>query len=63
MLRNWLRIADVEYGVRPGTTRQESDELRKLKRRSQMLEQEYEVLRWAAACLSQANLRLGQSPK
>jgi transposase len=62
-LRNWLRAADVEDGARPGTTRQESDELRELKRRNRLLEQENEVLRRAAAYLSQANLKLGQSPK
>ncbi|KRB43110.1 transposase [Terrabacter sp. Root181] len=62
-LRNWLKSADVEDGIRPGTTRQESDELRELKKRNRLLEQENEVLRRAAAYLSQANLKLGQSPK
>ncbi len=62
-LRNWLRTADVEDGVRPGATRHDSDELRELKRRNRLLEQENEVLRRAAAYLSQANLRLGHSPK
>ena len=62
-LRNWLRAADVEDGARPGTTQQESDELRELKRRNRLLEQENEVLRRAAAYLSQANLKLGQNPK
>lgn len=62
-LRNWLRAADVEDGIRPGVTRAESEELKELKRRNRALEQENEVLRRAAAYLSQANLRLGQSPK
>ena len=62
-LRNWLKTADVEDGVRPGVTRHESEELRELKRRNRLLEQENEVLRRAAAYLSQANLKLGQSPK
>lgn len=62
-LRNWLHKADVEDGVRPGVTKAESEELRELKRRNRLLEQENEVLRRAAAYLSQANLRLGQSPK
>ena len=61
-LRNWLRSADVEDGIRPGTTRQESEERRELKKRNRLLEQENEVLRRAAAYLSQANLKLGQSP-
>ena len=55
-LRNWLHAADVEDGVRPGTTAAESAELRELKRRNRLLEQENEVLRRAAAYLSQANL-------
>lgn len=62
-LRNWLKSADVEDGIRPGTTRAESEELKELRRRNRVLEQENEVLRRAAAYLSQANLRLGQSPK
>ena len=62
-LRNWLHKADVEDGVRPGVTKAESEELRELKRRNRLLEQENEVLRRAAAYLSLANLRLGQSPK
>ena len=55
-LRNWLANADVEDGRRPGTTSAESAELRELKRRNRLLEQENEVLRRAAAYLSQANL-------
>ena len=55
-LRNWLRRADVEDGHRPGTTTAESVEVRELKRRNRLLEQENEVLRRAAAYLSQANL-------
>lgn len=55
-LRNWLRDADVEDGNRPGVTRSESTELREANRRIRLLEQENEVLRRAAAYLSQANL-------
>ena len=55
-LRNWLRAADVEDGNRSGVTRSESAELRELKRRNRLLEQENEVLRRAAAYLSQAQL-------
>jgi transposase-like protein len=62
-LRNWLHRADVEDGLRPGVTTAEAAEIRELKRRNRLLEQENEVLRRAAAYLSQANLRLGQSPK
>ena len=62
-LRNWMRQADVEDGVRPGTTAAENSELKEARRKIRLLEQENEVLRRAAAYLSQANLRLGQSPK
>jgi transposase-like protein len=55
-LRNWLSKADVEEGRRPGLTSADSAELRELKRRNRLLEQENEVLRRAAAYLSQANL-------
>ncbi len=55
-LANWLAKADVEDGVRPGVTASESAELRELKKRNRLLEQENEVLRRAAAYLSQANL-------
>ncbi|MCT1384553.1 IS3 family transposase [Brachybacterium sp. p3-SID1565] len=55
-LTNWMRQADVEDGNRPGKTREESTELRELRRRNRLLEQENEVLRRAAAYLSQANL-------
>lgn len=62
-LRNWLRQADVEDGHRPGVSKAENDELREAKKKIRLLEQENEVLRRAAAYLSQANLKLGQSPK
>jgi len=55
-LRNWLTKADIDDGRRPGVTAAESVELRELKRRNRLLEQENEVLRRAAAYLSQANL-------
>jgi transposase-like protein len=55
-VRNWIRQADVEDGVKPGTTAAESAGLRELKRRNRLLEQENDVLRRAAAYLSQANL-------
>ena len=55
-LRNWMRQADVEDGLKSGTTAAENTELREAKRRIRLLEQENEVLRRAAAYLSQANL-------
>ena len=55
-LHKWIRQADIEAGTRPGTTREDAAETRELKRRVRLLEQENEVLRRAAAYLSQANL-------
>ena len=55
-LHNWMKKADVEDGNRPGVTAKESVQLRELKKRNRLLEQENEVLRRAAAYLSQANL-------
>lgn len=55
-LSKWLRQTDVDDGVRPGRSTIESAELRAANRRVRLLEQENEVLRRAAAYLSQANL-------
>lgn len=55
-LRNWMRQADVENGTKPGITAAENTELREARQRIRLLEQENEVLRRAAAYLSQANL-------
>lgn len=53
---NWLKRADVEDGNASAITREQAAELRELKRRNRLLEQENEVLRRAAAYLSRANL-------
>lgn len=55
-LQRWLKIADVEDGVRPGVTQADAVELREAKKRIRLLEQENEILRRAAAYLSQASL-------
>jgi len=48
-LRNWLKKADVEDGVRPGVVAEESAQMRELKKRNRQLEEEVEILRRAAA--------------
>ncbi len=55
-LSKWMRQAKVDDGEEPGVTRSESAENRELKKRVRLLEQENEVLRRAAAYLSQAHL-------
>ena len=55
-LTNWMKKADIEDGRRPGMTDADRVEARELKKRIRLLEQENEVLRRAAAYLSQANL-------
>ena len=55
-LSKWLRTADVEDGFKPGQTLAEQAELREARKRIRLMEQENEVLRRAAAYLSQANL-------
>ena len=62
-LTNWLAKADVEHGAKPGTTATENAELREARKRIRLLEQENEVLRRAAAYLSQANIRNGPPGK
>ena len=55
-LYSWLKKADLEDGEVLGSTQVQSAELRDAKKRIRLLEQENEVLRRAAAYLSQANL-------
>ena len=62
-LQKWLRRADIDAGAKPGHSRTEVAEIRELKKRNRLLEQENEVLRRAAAYPSQVNLKLGGSPK
>ena len=55
-LRNWLTRAERDDALKPGRRGAELAELAELKKRNRLLEQENEVLRRAAAYLSQANL-------
>lgn len=57
-LHNWIKKADIEDGNRPGTTKEESAELREAKKQIRLLEQEAEVMRRAVAYLSR-----GVNPK
>lgn len=55
-LYGWLNRESVDAGRKPGLTSEELQELRALRKRAKELEQENEILRRAAAYLSQANL-------
>lgn len=46
---NWIRQADINDGVRAGMTDAETTELREIKRRNRVLEEENLILRRAAA--------------
>lgn len=48
-ITNWLRRADIDEGAKPGITTVEAAEIRELKRRNRLLEQEAEVMRRALA--------------
>jgi transposase len=48
-LYNWVKQADIQDGHKPGTTVNEAVEMRELRKRNRVLEQENEVLRRAAA--------------
>ena len=48
-LHRWLKLADVDDGVRPGVSSSEFAELRELRKRDKTLETENEILRRAAA--------------
>lgn len=55
-LSKWLRRADTDQDAGLAPASGESAELREARKRIRLLEQENEVLRRAAAYLSQANL-------
>jgi transposase-like protein len=44
-LQKWMRRADIDDGAKPGQTRTEGVEIRELRKRNRLLEQENEVLR------------------
>ena len=57
-LHRWVKRAEIEDGVREGLTLAQQAEIRELKKRNRLLEQENEVVRRAAIYLGQ-----GVNPK
>ena len=55
---NWIRQADIDEGRVSGVTSAEAEQMRALKKRNRILEQEVEILRRATAYFAK-----GHSPK
>jgi transposase len=49
MVRKWVRQAQVDAGSRPGTTTEESDELKRLRRKNAELRRANAILKTASA--------------
>ncbi len=55
-LRNWVRQAERDAGVRPGATTDERERIKALERENRELRQANEILRKASAYFAQAEL-------
>lgn len=55
-LRRWLRLAEVDQGLRVGVTSSERDRVKQLERENRELKRTNEILRKAAAFFAQAEL-------
>ena len=55
-LNRWLMIDEIESGDRAGVTKAEAAEVRELKRRNRVLEEENLILRRAAAFFAKGSL-------
>ena len=55
-LHRWIRQAEIDDGVQEGVSTSDRDELRELRKRNRLLEQENYILRRAAAYLGRESL-------
>ena len=55
-LRNWVRQAEIDGGVRPGTTSEDADRIAALERENRELRRANTILRQASAYFAQAEL-------
>ncbi len=55
-LRNWIEREEVDTGVRPGVTTEESAEVRALRKENAELRRANEILKTASAFFAQAEL-------
>jgi transposase len=55
-LRNWVEKHETEVGARPGPTRAESEELRRLRKENAELRRANEILKTASAFFAAAEL-------
>jgi|SRR5271166_1717869 len=61
-LRNWVRRAERDRGLRPGPTSAETERIRALERENRELRQANEILRKASAYFAQAELDRRSKP-
>ena len=59
-LRNWVRRAEVDQGIRGGLTSTERERLKALERENRELKRSNEILRKASAFFAQAELDRGR---
>lgn len=59
-LRNWVRRAEIDQGIRGGLTSTERERLKALERENRELKRSNEILRKASAFFAQAELDRGR---
>ncbi len=59
-LRNWVRRAEIDQGIRGGLTSTERERLKELERENRELKRTNEILRKASAFFAQAELDRGR---